>query len=102
MRTQMTLPGSQLLQLLLSDELLPEGELPLVLRLLQALPGGVDVSDHLALAGRVRNLQISCTLSKTLPISVHKIILKLSQKFLAFDENILKRLDDVATAGQRI
>jgi hypothetical protein len=56
-RMRVTIPGSQLLQLLLSDELLPEGELPLVLCLLQALPGGVDVSDHLALAGRVWNLQ---------------------------------------------
>ena len=55
---RMNIPGSQLLQLLLSDELLPEGELPLVLRLLEALPGGVDVSDHLALAGRVRNLEL--------------------------------------------
>ena len=50
-------PGSELLQLLLSDELLPERELALVLRLLEALPRLVDVTDHLALLRSVGHLE---------------------------------------------
>ena len=35
------------------DELLSEGQLPLVFSLLQFIPGPVDVRDHLALCGQV-------------------------------------------------
>ena len=51
-------PGGQLLELLLPDQLLPEGQLSLMLGLLQPLPGLVDVRDGLALLGEVGRLVV--------------------------------------------